>query len=177
MGIFDTVYFTKYCEDCKKRTGWSAQFKWEYRCQHHYKLGEKMWRIKTRFIWDKKSHLAFDKDMQEKIKHFSSDEDGIAICEECEKRYHDQYGKLKREHWERTKCKGISECFYKKGKTYGKGLLKWKQEKDERGLFGICECGALDRMVKRRKLRYLRYDCTVKIRKGIIRQITVLRET
>ncbi|MBI2542772.1 MAG: hypothetical protein HYW24_01150 [Candidatus Aenigmarchaeota archaeon] len=171
MGIFDTVYFTKYCSQCGKKTEWSAQFKWEYKSQTTYKFGEKMWRVKIRYMWDKKSHLQFGSDMQEKIKHFSGDIDGIAQCEECEKMYYEEYWKLKRRHWERTKCDGISESFYKRGKTYGKGMFKWKQKKDERILFGICTCGALDRMIKKRKLKRVLYDCTVEIRHGVIKSV------
>jgi len=171
MGIFDTVYFTKYCSECRKRTEWSAQFKCEYKSQSHFKLGDKIWKAKVKWMWDKRPHLMFRKEFQEAIKHFSCDADGIAKCEGCEKRYYDGYRRLKREHWERTKCKCISEYFYKKGKTYGKGLFKWKQKKDERGLFGTCTCGALDRMLKRIELKRLLYDCTVKIRHGVIKAV------
>ncbi len=131
-----------------------------------------MWGVKVRYRWDKKPHLAFRKDTQEKIKQSSGDIDGIATCDECEDRYYDEYRKLKKEHWARTKCKGISEYHYKKGKTYGTGILKWKQKKDEIGLCGTCICGALERMLKKRKLRHLFYDCTVKIRHGVIRAVT-----
>ena len=129
-----------------------------------------MWEMKIRLIGMKRS-VGFRKDVQEEIKHFSSKIDGIASCDECEKRYYDEYWRLKKEHWERTKCKGISKCIYKKCKTHGKGMFKWKQEKDEIAFIGVCTCGALERMLKRRKLSRLFYDCTVKIRKGVIKAV------
>lgn len=189
MGIYDEVFFLKYCPKCKIKTVWECQFHWEHESMTSFEIGEEMWKKKHYWI-SQNEPTSFNVNFQKALKHAYCNADGYAWCMTCSKLFNDAYWLKKIEHKNRDNCRGITKFLNnettvmsckvhrhsRKGMSCKEKHKLWETvrlpiKKWNVSYIGVCNCEKLERSMKNSIWKYWNYDCTVKIRNGVIKSV------